>query len=201
MNDLFATFLATVHREYFSGFPLWQTPDGRIAGEYFKIRLGSRFSPVVDALGQPLGRAAELVAVGPDGRTVGESALARLTRVSESPVVLDRFIRCLHLLNHLREPGKHGRLFLPVSSALLERISAQHGRVFRQILDSLSQPPGSIAFLLPGALSHSPTLLARLEANYAAQGFSAYLPLGQLSGDALRVKPLSTPAAETPPRT
>jgi hypothetical protein len=191
MNDLLAHFLRTVHREYFMSFPLWCTADGRIAGEYFKIRLESRFRPVQDEQGAPLGLAAELLAIGPGGDSIGEQALVRLTRVSESPVVLDRFIRCLHLLNYLRKPPGNGRLLLPVSAALLERVEGEHGKVFRQILDRLELPPQAVGFLLPGSLATAPATLELLQQNYARHGIEAYLPLAEWDDGYLRVRSLA----------
>jgi hypothetical protein len=190
MNDLLAHFLRTVHREYFMGFPLWCTADGRIAGEFFKIRLESRFRPVLGEQGAPLGLVAELLAIGPGGDSIGEQALARLTRVSESPVVLDRFIRCLHLLNFLRKPPGKGRLLLPVSAALLERVEGEHGKVFRQILDRLELPPQVVGFLLPGSLASAPATLAQLRQNYARQGIEVYLPLAERDDGCLWVRSL-----------
>lgn len=180
------------------GFPLWRMEDGRFAGEFFKVRLGSGFRPVIDQHAEPLGRAAELQAISPNGEVIGEKALSRLTRVTESPVVLDRFIRCLHLLNHLRDPAPQGRLFLPVSAAALERISQDHGKVFRQILDKLDLTPAAVGFLLPAALSSSATTLGRLHENYERQGIEAYLPVGQLAGDALAVRSLRDQLASKP---
>lgn len=172
-------------------FPLWRMQDGRFAGEFFKVRLESGFRPVVDMHAQPLGRVAELRAIGPGGEQIGVQALSRLTRVSESPVVLDRFIRCLHLLNHLREPQPAGRLFLPVSAALLERVSHDHGKVFRHILDTLHLAPDAVGFVLPAALGSAANTLARLHDNYQRHGIAAYLPVAQLSGDALAVRSLA----------
>jgi hypothetical protein len=200
MIDLLSHFLRTIHREYFMGFPLWRMEDGRFAGEFFKVRLESRFRPVVDVHAEPLGRVAELLAITPGRENIGEQVLTRLTRVSESPVVLDRFIRCLHLLNHLCEQGPLGRLFLPVSTVLLERVSHEHGKVFRQILDTLELAPRAVGFLLPAALASSQPTLSRLQENYERHGIDAYLPVGELAGDTLAVRTLHELLTEQPVR-
>jgi hypothetical protein len=111
-----------------------------VVGEFLKVRLASRFVPVADEAGQALGVLASLHAIAPGGEPIGGEVLSRLTGVSETPVVLDRFIRCLHLLNYLQGPHVGGGL-LPVSAALLARVSQDHGRVFRQIVDQLLLPP------------------------------------------------------------
>jgi EAL domain-containing protein (putative c-di-GMP-specific phosphodiesterase class I) len=189
MKDLLTHFLRTVHREHFLSFPLWRMDDGRIVGEYFKVRLESHFLPVADEQARIFGQAAELRAFGPNGASIGEQALRRLTQVSELPVVLDRFIRCLHVLNHLRSRDNEETLLLPVSTALLERVDHNHGLVFRQILERLRLPPEAVGFLLPAALAREQTLLARLNRSYIQNGFSAYLPLGAHAG-VLQVRPL-----------
>jgi hypothetical protein len=189
MNDLLDHFLRTVHRDYFMGFPLGRLHDGRIAGEFLKVRLESRFRPVHHEQGTLLGQAAELVATAPDGTNIGQHALARLTQVSESPVVLDRFIRCLHLLNYLLGGVHEGALFLPVSAALLDRVNRDHGMVFRQILDQLT--PATVHFLLPGTDAVAPPTLPLLRDNYARYSFQAFLPLNQTSQGAVVVRSLS----------
>lgn len=191
MKDLLTHFLHTVYREHFLSFPLWRMNDGHIVGEYFKVRMESRFLPVADEQALIFGQAAALQAFAPNGSNIGEQALRRLTRVSESPVVLDRFIRCLHLLNHLRSHAGEEKLLLQVSSALLERINHNHGQVFRQILERLRLPPETVGFLLPAALAREQTLLTRIHRSYTQHGFSAYLPLGECAG-VLQVRPLET---------
>lgn len=197
MNDLLDHFLRTVHRGYFMGFPLWRLEDGRIAGEFLKVRLESCFRPVHHEQGTLLGQAAELIATAPDGTNIGQQALARLTQVSESPVVLDRFIRCVHLLNHLLEETHGSALFLPVSAALLDRVNSDHGMVFRQILDQLT--PATVHFLLPGALAAAPPTLTRLRNNYARHGFQAFLPLNETNQDTIVVRSLAEHLAHAQP--
>jgi len=193
MNAYLSQFLATVHQEYFPEFPLWSLEDGRVVGEFIKIRLESHFLAASDEHGQWLGRVAGLNAIAPGGENIGSEAMARLTRVSETPVVLDRFIRCLHLLNYLREEHAEGRLILPLSTALLERVNQDHGRVFRQILQRLDLPTSSVGFLLPQALSGQHERLALLQRNYANHGFATFMALDQQYGEALLLRRLAQP--------
>ncbi|BBF85342.1 diguanylate cyclase [Aquitalea magnusonii] len=156
-------------------FPLWNTADGEVVGEFLKVRLASRFAPVSDDAGQRLGVLASLHAVAPGGEPIGGEVLSRLTGVSETPVVLDRFIRCLHLLNFLQGPHQGEALLLPVSVALLERVSQDHGRVFRQIVDQLAMPEQQIGFLLPAEYARQPARLQAVRESYARHGFATYV--------------------------
>ncbi len=175
MNPLLARFLQQVHPAYFMEFPLWSTADGEIVGEFLKVRLASRFVAVADQAGQPLGVLANLHAIAPGGEPIGGEVLTRLTGVSETPVVLDRFIRCLHLLNFLQGPYPGQCLLLPVSAALLERVNQDHGRVFRQIVDQLLMPSPRIGFVLPAAMSTEGDAVGQLQQSYARYGFATYL--------------------------
>ena len=175
MNPLLTRFLHTIHPAYFMEFPLWNTADGEVVGEFLKVRLASRFAPVSDAAGQCLGVLASLHAIAPGGEPIGGEVLSRLTGVSETPVVLDRFIRCLHLLNFLQGPHSEQALLLPVSAALLERVSQDHGRVFRQIVDQLAMPDLHIGFLLPQDYAGQPVRLLALQESYARHGFASYI--------------------------
>ncbi|PXX50986.1 MULTISPECIES: hypothetical protein [Aquitalea] len=179
MNALLTRFLHTVHADYFMEFPLWSTADGQVVGEFIKVRLSSQFEPACDGAGQSLGMLARLQAVAPGGEIMADEALTRLTRVSETPVVLDRFIRSLHLLNYLQAGYGGQGLILPVSALLLEAVSQEHGRVFRQIVDRLAGPAPRIGFLLPATYAAQPARLAALRANYARHGFATFLPTGQ----------------------
>jgi len=179
MNAFFAHFLRAVHSEYFAEFPLWCTPEGRVVGEFIKVRLESRFVAAFDEEGQPLGVVAGLHAIAPGGESIGSEALSRLTRVSETPQVLDRFIRCLHLLNYLQGEHAGSGLVLPVSALLLETVSQDHGRVFRQIVDQLDLPAQRIGFLLPASLAAQPDRLALLRNSYAHYGFASFLALAE----------------------
>ncbi|WP_199103995.1 hypothetical protein [Aquitalea sp. ASV11] len=175
MNPLLTRFLHTIHPAYFMEFPLWNTADGEVVGEFLKVRLASRFAPVSDAAGEPLGVLASLHAVAPGGEPIGGEVLSRLTGVSETPVVLDRFIRCLHLLNYLHGQHQDKILLLPVSVALLERVSQDHGRVFRQIVDQLAMPELQIGFVLPADYAEQPDRLQALQQSYARHGFATYV--------------------------
>ena len=175
MNPLLTRFLHTIHPAYFMEFPLWNTADGEVVGEFLKVRLASRFAPVSDAAGESLGVLASRHAVAPGGEPIGGEVLSRLTGVSETPVVLDRFIRCLHLLNFLQGPHQGEALLLPVSVALLERVSQDHGRVFRQIVDQLAMPEQQIGFLLPAEYARQPARLQAVRESYARHGFATYV--------------------------
>lgn len=183
MNSLLARFLQQVHPAYFMEFPLWSTAEGEIVGEFLKVRLASRFVAVADHTGQPLGVLAGLHAIAPGGEPIGGEVLSRLTGVSETPVVLDRFIRCLHLLNFLQGPHLGQDLLLPVSAALLAQVNQEHGRVFRQIVDQLLQPAPRIGFVLPAAMSTAGDALARLQQSYAGYGFASYLASSVATGE------------------
>lgn len=183
MSSLLARFLQQVHPAYFMEFPLWSTAAGEIEGEFLKVRLASRFVPVAGEAGQALGMLAQLHAIAPGGEPIGGEVLARLTGVSETPVVLDRFIRCLHLLNFLQGPHVGGGLLLPVSAALLARVSQDHGRVFRQIVDQLLLPSPRIGFVLPLALHTATAAVDQLQQSYARYGFETYLALPAEAGE------------------
>jgi hypothetical protein len=129
---------------------------------------------------------ASLHAVAPGGEPIGGEVLSRLTGVSETPVVLDRFIRCLHLLNYLQ--GQYQDKILLLSAALLARVSQDHGRVFRQIVDQL--PCRLHASALFCRCLCASAAVCRLQQSYARHGFETYLACRQTGERCQRLRPV-----------
>jgi hypothetical protein len=130
---------------------------------------------------------ASLHAIAPGGEPIGGEVLSRLTGVSETPVVLDRFIRCLHLLNYLQGQYQDKILLLP--AALLERVSQDHGRVFRQIVDQLLCHRHASA-LCCRCLAYGNSSRGRLQQSYARHGFETYLACRQTGERCQRLRPV-----------
>jgi hypothetical protein len=166
MDATLSRFIERVHSQYFSHFPIEPTGEGDYAGRWMKYRIHTRFSTP---------QAGVVIAVGrffaPTGEETDLTTLLRLCRVSERALVLDRFVRSVHLLNLSRYDSGTSTVYLPVSMALVAGVNANHGAVFRAIVDrlELDRPLG---ILLPTALRRQPAHYRSVAAAYHANGFA-----------------------------
>lgn len=171
MDPLLQHFVARVHSHYFSGFPIYRTGGLDYAGEFMKHRIRSRFLPQ---------ERRRLLAVplcsDPTGAPLPLEALTRLCRASDTAVVLDRFVRTIHLLNLMRDdpaiPADCDTVFLPVGIALIHGVPGDHGKVFRTILTRLGWQRYRLGILLPEALSREPARWRTVARAYRANGFA-----------------------------
>lgn len=159
-------FIERVHSQYFSHFPILPTAEGDYAGLWMKYRIHSRFDMPERNVLLASGRF-----IAPTGDETGLETLLHLCRVSERALVLDRFVRAVHLLNLLRRDTGAATLYLPVSMALIQGVPDNHGAAFRAIVDRLAfdRPLG---ILLPAALGRQPAAYRRIAAAYRANGFA-----------------------------
>jgi len=166
MDPLLAFFINRVQRTYFSGFPIYRTPEDTYAGAFMKHRLSSRF----EAVGEDC-VIAELECVAPTGAMVDIESLQKLCRASQSAVVLDRFIRSVHLLNLMNNPTRRDTVFLPVTQALITGVSHNHGSVFRTILERLELQNHQFGILLPSDLQIDKNRFKQIIQAYQRNGF------------------------------
>lgn len=178
-------FLERVHSHYFSHFPIVPAADGGYAGLWMKYRIHSRFSTPASGIVLAQGRF-----IAPTGAETGINTLLRLCRVSERALVLDRFVRAVHLLNLLRRDTGSSTIYLPVSMALVQGVPERHGAVFRCIIErlELDRPFG---ILLPEALGRQPARYRQVADAYRANGFA-------VSSDDSWLTPAAAPATSHP---
>lgn len=171
MDALLQHVVTRVHSQAFSGFPIYRTDGNDYAGEFMKHRIRSRFLPQT-------GR--RLLAVplcsSPTGAVLPFETLIRLCRASETAVVLDRFVRTIHLLNLMRNdpalPADYDTVFLPVSMALVQGVPADHGKAFRTILERLGWQHTPLGIVLPEALWSQQARWHAVARAYRANGFA-----------------------------
>ncbi|EEG07877.1 hypothetical protein [Pseudogulbenkiania ferrooxidans] len=169
MSKLLTFFTERVHSLYFSGFPIHLSEQGEFFGTFIKHRLASRFQPQQDG-----SAVAMTQCLSPAGHTIEIERLLGLCQASQSPLVLDRFVRVIHLLNYLRLDCPWHTLYLPVSLTLVAGVEAEHGKVFRDILNRLGLEH-RFGILLPEALQQQPERLAAIGGNYRRHGFATAL--------------------------
>lgn len=165
MSKLLTFFTERVHSLYFSGFPIHLSEQGEFFGTFIKHRLESRFQPLADG-----GAVAMTHCLTPAGQPVGIERLLGLCQASQSPLVLDRFVRAIHLLNYMRLDCPWHTLYLPVSLTLVAGVESEHGKIFRDILDRLGLEK-RFGILLPAELQQQPEQLATIGRNYRRHGF------------------------------
>jgi len=166
MDTLLEYFIERVQRTYFSNFPVYRTPEGRYAGVFMKHYLLTRF----DEIG-PGCACAGLECLSPGGQTLSIEALQRLCGPIQSTMVLDRFVRSIHLLNFMAQEHPWHTLFLPVTQALIVGANAEHGMVFRAILQRLELEKFQFGIVLPATLRQDHALFSRVCAAYRQHGF------------------------------
>jgi len=97
MDPLLSFYHHRVQQQYFSDFPIQSTEQGEYAGTFMKHRIGTRFISIDNnTLATPL-------CTAPGGQTIDHETLIGLCRVSQSAIILDRFMRSIHLLNFMRQ--------------------------------------------------------------------------------------------------
>ena len=166
MDTLLTFFIDRVHGPYFSNFPIHQTLQGEYVGKFMKHEIASRFRTL-----NPSRALAELACTSPAGLEINLEDLQRMCRASQSAVILDRFIRSIHLLNLMRQPTRWDTVFLPVSMGLIDGVGQDHGLVFRTILNSLELLRPKIGIVLPDTLLRCPERFAEVAESYRQNGF------------------------------
>jgi len=166
MDQLLDNFIEKVQRTYFSNFPVYRTGAGEYAGVFMKHLLQTRFNEL-----SPDCAHASLVCHSPGGKIISIESLQRLCGPIQSAMVLDRFVRSIHLLNFMAIEPRWHTLYLPVTQALIIGAGADHGKVFREILERLPLGNHQFGIALPATLKQDPVLFSRVSCAYRQHGF------------------------------
>lgn len=125
--------------------------EQRIHADYAGLRLGTLFQPIVDAHDEDLPAIAyeALLAVhtasgtAPLGQALSPESVFSLPHDNREIIALDRLARTLHALNFLLQDSS-ADLHLNVDPHHLVAVTADHGRVFEQILRQSGLDPSAI---------------------------------------------------------
>lgn len=167
MDPLLKFFIDRVQRTYFSNFPLYKSADNRYTGVFMKHQLNTRFMLIEQDCA-----IAQLNCIGPNDKPINIEDLQRLCRVSQSAIVLDRFVRSIHLLNLMAEPERWRIVYLPVTQALITGVETGHGQVFGEILKQLGLRSTQFCILLPDTLRQDPLRFEQVTQAYQYHGFA-----------------------------
>lgn len=90
----------------------------------------------------------------------------------DESIELDRLCRLVHSLNFFRQaPAAEWSLFLNVHERLLAAVEGDHGRRFRQVLQTLQLPHERVVLQLPATSTHQRWALAQVAESYRRHGF------------------------------
>lgn len=167
MDPLLKFFIDRVQRTYFSDFPLYKNADNRYTGVFMKHQLNTHLTLI-----EPDCAIAQLKCISPSGGNINIESLQRLCRVSQSAIVLDRFVRSVHLLNLMTEPDRWRLVYLPVTQALITGVESDHGRVFGEILAQLGLRSTQFSILLPDSLRQDRQRFEQVTQAYQRNGFA-----------------------------
>lgn len=149
--------------------------NGRVSVHFAKLRLESRFSPIVDAASGALrGHAASLHAVGLlSQRALEPDAVFVLPGDDEEFIYLDRLVRTLHALNYLTYLNRRSRgtLLLRVHPRHVASVGAGHGLAFEEILRGCGLLPEQVTLEIDVSGAEDVAHLAQAIASYKARGY------------------------------
>jgi EAL domain-containing protein (putative c-di-GMP-specific phosphodiesterase class I) len=157
--------------------PGWQA-DCEFAG----LRLKSAFQAIHDLeAGAVVGHSARVRAYR-DSEAVPPLQLFDEARPDTEIVRLDRLCRVLHATNYHADGRQPTRLLVPVHPRLLESVTADHGRVYRDTLNGSGLSGARIVICLPDP-SHLRTMsLGYLIGSYRLHGFEIAVHLRHAGG-------------------
>lgn len=145
----------------------WRDASGKVFVNVFDSEVSSSFLPVreIDS-GDLLGHVAELV------DRSGKSVSLKLDKLDDNAfVATDRLLRALHTLNYFGYSASPVRLFLDVNHRFLSSISDNHGRTFRQLIESLGLSPEHFVIQVVAGDEADLNTLAFAADNYRRNGF------------------------------
>ena len=150
--------------------------------EFAGLRLKSAFQAIHDLeAGAVLGHSAR-VRAWREADAVPPAQLFDDTRPDTEIVRLDRLCRVLHATNYNAEAPQPTRLLVPVHPRLLESVTADHGRVYRDTLNGSGLSAARIVICLPDP-SHLRTMsLGYLIGSYRLHGFEIAVHLRHAGG-------------------
>lgn len=146
--------------------------EGRVFVHYAKLRLESKFLPIVEtASGKVHGHAAAFQAFGlANGIPLLPEAVFVLPTDDAEFVYLDRVVRTLHALNYLTSPSQ-GNLLLKVHARHVLSVPADHGLAFEEILRPCGLFPEQITLEIDTDGVVDRQHLLRAVANYQSRGY------------------------------
>ena len=146
--------------------------DGRQAeSEFAGMRLQSAFQALHDLQAQQVVGHSAWVRPARDGADISPTELFDPARSDADIVRADRLCRLLHAATYHRPQARETRLLVPVHARLLESVTADHGRAYREALNGLGLGDARIVISLPDP-SHLRTMsLGYLIGSYRLHGF------------------------------
>lgn len=155
-------------------------PTQPVLGQLEDWRLRSVFQPIF-ALGEephsvPYAVEALARVTGSCGTPLLPSILFAIETAPPRTVLLDRLLRCLHLLNFLRQSPPAGvRLFLNVNAQHLINVSERHGQFFAEVLAALAMPAARVCLEIVEDEVSDPLRLLEAVSRYRELGFAIAL--------------------------
>ena len=148
------------------------TASGAVIGRFMQCDVTSVFQPIVAAGdGSTTAVQALVRATSEGGAPFSPAALFSMAADDDALVTLDRRCRIVHTLNFFRSDPPQIDLTLDVHERLLTAVSAEHGRAFRGVLESLRIPTRRVVIQLPPVAADAIDLHAQVIGSYRVNGF------------------------------
>lgn len=151
------------------------TDTGRVVGGFRRCEIGSVFQPVARLADAAVTGVQALARVhAEDGAALYPWDLFSQAASGDDLVLLDRRCRVVHALNFLRASAQEVPaldLLLSVHPRLMTVVSADHGRAFRRVLDSLQVASRQVVIVLPPVTPTTLDLQCQVAASYRLNGF------------------------------
>lgn len=144
---------------------------GQAESEFAGMRLKSVFQALHDLQAQEVVGHSAWVRPERDGAEVAPADLFEASRPDGDIVRADRLCRLLHAATYHAAGPRGTRLLVPVHARLLESVTADHGRAYREALGGMGLGAARIVICLPDP-SHLRTMsLGYLIGSYRLHGF------------------------------
>lgn len=148
-------------------------PGTRMAAEneFAGMRLKSVFQGLHDLQAQAVVGHSAWIRPSRDGEAVPADELFDPARSDADIVRIDRLCRLMHAASYHGPAPRETRLIVPVHPRLLETVTADHGRAYREALDGMGLGAAKVVICLPDP-SHLRTMsLGYLIGSYRLHGF------------------------------
>ena len=148
------------------------TASGAVVGRFMQCDVKSIFQPIVAAADWSTTAVQALVRASSEGGApLSPADLFRMAADDDALVTLDRRCRIVHTLNFFRADPPQIDLLLGVNERLLTAVSAEHGRAFRGVLESLRIPTRRVVIQMPPLEAEQTDLHAQVIGSYRVNGF------------------------------
>lgn len=159
------------------------TAAGAVVGRFRHLDVTSVFQPIVNAAdGSTTAVQALVRASNEGGAPLSPSVLFSAAADDDALVTLDRRCRIVHTLNFFRADPPQVDLHLSVNARLMTAVSAEHGRAFRGVLETLRIPTRRIVIQLPPLEADHLDLYAHVIGSYRVNGFRVAIAAADPSG-------------------